>query len=1694
MIFSKDIKNLKIYKRQMFLPTNEDSATPDKKNRAAIFLLTPNRKSSLALMNNPLTINKLRFQSYYIEKDLTYFINSKYMKQEELDESYIYESDNSSDNQYLIYSGYAADVEVLKKIFDEEDYENVLKDIHAETKPILKLVVGNFPSTDEYFEFHTTEFEGTLTVTVHVPRCSGQGYEEYAKRILNFVYKAVYIALYPDQYSTANPSIVADTFTDADTKYNGIPINSIKNEVYEATAITMDNITRKFKYASTTKFKKQRSQKLNTLKRQLEKVNGSFVTKLNIPTVGAASPMATKHESVISLENEFNVKDSFAWLTEGVDYIKLNDDKVIFTNEASYDKYDAQLKKLLYNDRIRQRKDILDMDKQIKADCPFIKYAFPDLDKYNKKNLFVDLYYYNQSFFKNNTWKALKGFNLYLDFLDRLVNDSRIKDAGYTKKTIFIPILDWTRNPNTKMWLYREDINPISIIYQLMLTDSSKLKSVFGDNDIFFFDGKSRYFKLNFSLFKDSQEIKKASMKFRMFISKIIKNESFEIEDVDVEMKDSKEAIKADIYDKIESSKGIDLTGKEKLAAKDAKAMGYDSEMIVKTDVAAELSRTKANVPTAAAIEVKQQSKILTKTADVNKQLAREEQLQKLAAKIDRITNDSGSTEEVLDSMENDEEIKKMLLNLDSLSKDTVDISDARAARINNINDEFLNKQVKDKSVKELLNANQDTKPIPKTTLPIKSPTNNWENLTYINFDKNYNLDADIVACFEHFAHVSRPYAIRNMSIEDTSNSEDSIETYTVDIEDYRGKRQKLKLDIPIMKDNRMMLRGNSKVLSTQFLNMPILKTDTDASQIITNYEKIYIYTFRTSLGRSNPIASRVIKALQKYNGKGLNIVFGENDRVCNKYKLPIDYIDISSVINSIDIKASGIKIYFNQDDIRKDYPDISDAKGVPYAIDTKKKEVLYYNDMKSTMFAQVLVNQLAVDEKFMEIYSEQKPTISGTYAQASILSAKMPLIVIAGYIDGLDNVLKKANIEYHYIEKLPMDIRRDPAYDFIKFKDGYIYYRITYLSSLIMNGLKDCDTESYSMGDMNSRSTYLEFLDNFGGRLKADGIENFNDCLIDPISKEILEYYKLPTTFVECLIYAAGLMADNSYIKHTDVTGRRIRRAELIAAYTYEALSQAYNLWANQLRHGRNNATIVLKQSAVIDKILASPISQDDSVNNALGAIEETNNIAYKGKSGLNSDRSYSLDKRTFDDSMLNVMGASTVYSGNAGITRQATMNMNVEGVRGFVKQIDSDTEQMNTANTLTATESLIPFEVTNDDNPRVLMSFLQTAKHQVRVTKSDPLLITSGTDEAIPYFTTNVFATKAEYNGKVIAVDDEKIIIEYTNGTKDYIDLSKQIKKNSDGGYNVPLQLVKADKIKVGYSFKAGEILAYDPESFSNSLGESDNIAYNVGTLAKVAILNSDDGFEDSGICTQKLSDQLTTQVIYKFEHVIEKGANIYKYAKVGEEVNVGDPLIVWQNPFEDSAANAALRVMKTDDTSELGRRSIKSETTGTIVGLKVFRTCEIDDEMSDSVKKFVQEYERPIKKLRKELEEQGIDTKSLPATYALPTTGKLKKAADAIYVEYYVQHPDIPGVGDKISYFAANKATLHANIPVGLEPYTDFRPDEEVSAMLSVASINHRMVTSIMMNGAINKLMIELDRSVKDMLGIKYDVKNI
>lgn len=1338
-------------------------------------------------------------------------------------------------------------------------------------------------------------------------------------------------------------------------------------------------------------------------------------------------------------------------------------------------KYDSQLKRLFYNDRIRQRKEIIELNKQVKIDMPFIKYIYIEPEKYKEKNLFVDYSYYNDIFFKNNDWDKKKGYELYTDLMERIFTDPMIKKLGYKKRTIFIPVLDWKREAGN-VWSYRESINPISVFYELMRTNSDKLK-MFGDTDIVFF-GKDKYFKINFSQIEE--EPRKLAFKYKMFVGKILAGQEFDLDDIDTssESKESPKAIKANIIDKIEASKGVDLTGKDTVHGKMVPPEAITGHSIDK----------KSSVTTN--VEKELSDKTLVKGKNTDELRKKEKDLQQLAKDIDRISQDAEDTEDAIDHME---DLKSIIIDLDSMGNDSAKVDPARAARMNKLDQQFLEKQVKGKTIRDILSEDPTKKELETTSLDIASPNEEWKTMTYMNFDKDYDLNRDILACLKHFQTVSNPISIRNIDVKNNSTSEDRVDLYTAEMEDSRGKRFSMKLDIPIMIDNRFLLRGNDKKINTQFCNMPIIKTDLDAAQIITNYQKVFIYRVNTVSGRSHPFAGRLLKAINKYKGKNLKLYYGDNGKICNKYELSVDYIDMASVLNKIETPT--YIIYFNQDEIRRDYPNIDDSLGVPFAISKKDKQVKYFSIDRygqMTFAATLFYEYLSEDEELKELFNKATEPTSGTYSRCNIMSSKIPMIVVLGYMEGLTKTLKKANINYQLVESLTKEIREQKNIkSWIRFKDGYLVYESTYTACMLLNGFKECSTDIYSIYDVDNKNTYLEMLDNFGGRIKADGLDNFYDCLVDPISKEVLEHYNLPTDVVSIFLYANMLLSDNKFTKHTDVSSRRIRRNEMVAAYAYEALSESYGSYANQMKHNKSNAEFIIKQSAVIDKLLASPISSDDSTINGLEAVEATNAITYKGKSGLNSERSYSLDKRTYDDSMINVLGASTGFSGNTGITRQTTIDMNVEGVRGYIRTTDGDISKMNASKTLTATEAVTPFGSTRDDGMRTAMTFIQTAKHTLRTEQSDPLLVTTGADEALAYLTTDKFAFKAKKNGKIKELTEEYIIIGYDDGTNDYVNLKETVEKNSDAGCYVPLKLDAIEGLRIGKKIKQNEILAYDKLSFSNSVGETDNIAYNIGKLAKVAIINTDEGYEDSGVTIETMSEKLASRIIVCEDRVIDKDATIFSMVNVGDEVDVNDALLVWQDPYEEEDANILLKSLANDQeqVSELGRRTIRSEVAGKISDIRISRTVELE-ELSDSLRKIVNNYEKKIKTLKKKLDSEGIDSTHLPATYKLEPTGKLKNAQDAVKIEIFVEYRDIIAVGDKVTYYSANKAVTKAIIPKELAPYTSLRPNEPVDAFVSEVSIDKRMVGSTMSYGSIQKLMIELDRTVKDMAGIPYD----
>lgn len=1018
--------------------------------------------------------------------------------------------------------------------------------------------------------------------------------------------------------------------------------------------------------------------------------------KIDVPTLDIQIPEpALGGGSGKVAESCFLFNNEEVEITES--YIR-NNDTVIFLNEDLIS--DTSIKKAIYSERLKNNRDVFTIYNQVKLDNPEIKYTYLTLDKYKSNNIYVDLFYYNEAYFKNSMYKGNKGFSIYDSLMSRLINDKKLIDAGYTNRYIIVPVTDWSTDTKSRPWMYKDEITPMTILYHNAEVNINEFKKKYKDN-VFVFLSNNAYFKLDVNEF----EPKHLPM-FKRFLTSLKNNEY--VEGGRNDNADSSKVITMKVIDKIETSKNIEIhnltgTNNKDSGSKLANAANDKDEA---KKISSKITSTKPKP-----VEV---------TGDTKSKTDKEE----LVDTINSIADKSDSVEDALKTMDNDDYLKNIIMNLDAEEDDTVKISAARAARFNKLNDELMKKELNGKTIDQILNADHN-KELPVTSLDIDTVNEEWKDLHFINMSKTYDIDEDIVAMLYDLQNKSTPVYIRNITTSDNSTTEDWLTTYKVEMEDVNGKRFTIKFDIPIVKDNFMMLRGNRKTLSNQLFLMPIIKTEEDTVQIVSNYNKIFIRRFGTLPGKSYPDADRIIKSLNKQNYKDIRVITADNSKICSKYELPIDYIDLAGQFDSIEYTSDKIRytIYFNQDKFRKEYADkIDDKKGFPYGV-TSKGEILYYTDTHLT-FSSMLLNILTdASPEFKEVANAQHSSSKYCYSKMSILSSEIPLIVVTGYTEGLKKVLDKSGITWDIVEKKQ---RNDVLYDYIKFNDGFIRYEMNYSSSLLMNGLKECPTESYSLGQMNDKSMWLDFLDLFGGRIKGDGLDNFADLMIDPITREVLEHYNLPTDYVTILLYANNLLVDNKFIKHTQMEGRRIRRDEIIAGYFYKALAESYKDYQIQLKHGRQT-TMTMKQSIVIDKIMTDPTESDASMLNALIDAEYNYAVTTKGLSGMNSDRSYSLDKRTFDDSMLNVLGMSTGFAGNVGITRQATIDTNVEGTRGYVK-VSNDPNKISTTKTYCFTEALVPFGTTRDDPFRTAMTFIQTSKHNVRVNHSSPMLITNG------------------------------------------------------------------------------------------------------------------------------------------------------------------------------------------------------------------------------------------------------------------------------------------------------------------------------------------------------------------------------
>lgn len=969
----------------------------------------------------------------------------------------------------------------------------------------------------------------------------------------------------------------------------------------------------------------------------------------------------------------------------------------------------------------------------------------------------------------------------------------------------------------------------------------------------------------------------------------------------------------------------------------------------------------------------------------------------------------------------------------------------------------------------------------------------------FINFNKTYDKelrDRDIANTFTMYNDKSINMNVLSIESEDTSDALNMKETYTVTYEDELRRRHTVKVNMPtFIDDNLLYINGNFVTIQNQIAGLPVIKTGPDEVQICSNYNKIWNQRAGTKF---NPNMERFKKFLIKDETHKIKVTKGDNS-LPNKKKLTcLEYDELAKYYTVVEIEDC--VFVFNVDELESDLPG-KESSLDKYLIGYRKtkngKEPLWYNknnnenvDLISTMI------QYAIPS----YYSEFKKLSAGKkyiYTNTKIMEKWIPMVVVACFFEGITEVVRKFNDpRVSFVDEKG----KDDNFIYVQFKDGYLQYPMSDMEACLMfNGLSLINTAAYSVADLDDRQTYIDVFEELvGNGFIAGGLINFYDFMMDPITVELCQSLGYPTDLVSLMIYANNLLADNQYNNDISLKNYRNRRNEIPQVILYKQLAIAYSRYRASARN--NNPTKISVDPDCVIKSLQKVVTVGDY--SKMGPIVELRDRGFasmRGYAGMNLDDAYNQEKRQYDkDSMNGIIGASTDNASNCGKERHMVLEPNIVNARGMYKITGKeDVNSLSMEQMATGLELMNPGGLLHDDPVRTAMATKQRG-HAVPVRKACPLLVDTGISTTIHYRTGNDYSVAAKDDGVVEMKDDNLglMTVKYKDGSRQVIDISMKLAKA--GGEGIYLRNKLSTTFKQGDKFKKDAILAFDKNFYKDAGFMGNRLQF--GALAKSMIMSDSDTYEDSQWFTKKFSHDAALESTEKKTVTVGKNATVEFVRKPGEHVQVGDELMRFDTSYDDKELNRLLAGVRGDlqeTIIDLGKTKIHSKVDGVIDKVLVYPAAPLD-ELSPSLKKYVKEYQAVDKQRLAYMDK--IDPEHKGSVYRMECLlnnpvgqispdpfGKIKgqDATDSVVFEFYITFVDELSDGDKLVHQNANKATLSSMVPEGYEPYSEFRPYEEVSVIIAPSAILQRGTPSIEPTMLFYKALIELKRKHYKML---------
>lgn len=959
------------------------------------------------------------------------------------------------------------------------------------------------------------------------------------------------------------------------------------------------------------------------------------------------------------------------------------------------------------------------------------------------------------------------------------------------------------------------------------------------------------------------------------------------------------------------------------------------------------------------------------------------------------------------------------------------------------------------------------------------------------SFNSEYvkkSAEKDIASTLVSFS--SQGMFLTNVKKEDVSDEQSNLVEYTANFEDPTGKKHTIKFTIPKVDRNGLCkVNGQLKTLKLQRINVPIVKESATRVMLNSNFNK-------TLVERNTTVAHSFIHYFKKLLDKADSTLYGFEQGTFEYDTLPLPYEYSSLAKHYRTLWTGSISWNFDYEKRwsvrspthilqpqmeREQQYGVRIATAKPEGKSSGQKYEYYLSTTGDLTKWNIESNQVEYVTTIIDEVAEAlklKPKPLTEWCDFKVLAKKVTLAFALCYRFGLTHMLKYMNADYTLYEANER-VKTKVSDIVIRFKDKKLVIKSTPKHvALIFAGLtKYKMLKNVYYEAMDEKDIYYDIIQ--AERMSTNyikGIDSLFELFIDPITADVLDQMGEPTNMKDLLIRAVVLVTTEDHLPRASSSNFRYRSYERFSAMAYRKMARALATYQNGSVGATNKFSI--SPYEVLSEIMKDPLMNNVNTINPINDIKEFSGYSHSGEGGRAAEAMVIAD-RLYPEDAIGIISEATVDSGKVAIDGMLSADPTIINTRGMTET--KPISELSPANILSATTLLIP-SADQDDGKRA--NYINIQMSQYTPTKeSNTSRIRTGFERVLPHRSRLPFAYAAEEDGVITDINEQAgtITIKYKKSEEVYVlEWGQQYTNNGGGGFHVTQNVVIND-FKVNDKFKRGDILLYNKDFFASD-PYSKQVDTKLGYHANVALVDAALTMEDGCIISRHLSNALTSNPVQVRTITIKSSTIVHQIAAEGSKVKSISPLIVFDDsdiPTEYDDNPELLDALK-----KLNRSTPKSKYDGTVVKIEAYYKSS-PNEMSESLAKIVRSVSRK-QNAKAKIASEATNNDEYPRKDVLQgdRLGQIDIEEDTVVLKFFIQQDLGMEGGDKIVFGGALKSVCSK---VSEQRFMSEDEKTYVDAIMGASSVANRMVPSILIMGATNRI---LDKMEQDMLDMYFD----